>query len=464
MSSPAVPVSRWLWAAALAVCGLKLAWAANTGLLADEAYYWVWSQHLALGYYDHPPGIAYLIAVTTLLSSSELWVRLGPVLAGLVGWAALVPWSEDRSLFTLLWFGTPILCGLTLFATPDALLIGAWAVALAGALSGGRGWWVAGLAVGVAGLAKLTGLLLWPLLWLAAHPDERSSPSFRGGVALSVLLWAPNLWWSASHGWVSHGFQLQHGLVADVAPGWLGLLDFAGGQLAVGAGLTSVAGLWWWLRLDRGDALVRMAWVTSLPMFALFAFASTRAHGEANWTAPAFVGVALALSTTEPRSALGRLTRTGAWVGAAATVIVALQAFTPILHLPTDPAIRLTEGRVLARSVAAFSMRYGRPPSGELPDDLRTVLTERHQDAALIHYYSGIPAVVWPGCGRPSQYSLWPTPPLHEPLFLRPARHGPLTCVEPELFASGVHRVLRDPDSAGRRVGPWDLIDVNEVK
>ena len=30
-------------------------------LSADEAYYWLWSKHLAAGYFDHPPMIAWLI-------------------------------------------------------------------------------------------------------------------------------------------------------------------------------------------------------------------------------------------------------------------------------------------------------------------------------------------------------------------------------------------------------------------
>ena len=36
-------------------------------LSADEAYYWLWSRHLAAGYYDHPPAIAFVIRAGTLL-------------------------------------------------------------------------------------------------------------------------------------------------------------------------------------------------------------------------------------------------------------------------------------------------------------------------------------------------------------------------------------------------------------
>ena len=45
-------------------------------LSADEAYYWLWSKHLAAGYYDHPPAIAFLIrAGVTLFGDTSFGVR-----------------------------------------------------------------------------------------------------------------------------------------------------------------------------------------------------------------------------------------------------------------------------------------------------------------------------------------------------------------------------------------------------
>ena len=40
---------------------LALAQSASTELIADEAYYWVYSQFPAWGYFDHPPMIAFLV-------------------------------------------------------------------------------------------------------------------------------------------------------------------------------------------------------------------------------------------------------------------------------------------------------------------------------------------------------------------------------------------------------------------
>ena len=48
---------------------VRIVAAATTPLTEDEAYYRLWSQHLAFGYYDHPPMIAW-------------WIWLGRHLAG----------------------------------------------------------------------------------------------------------------------------------------------------------------------------------------------------------------------------------------------------------------------------------------------------------------------------------------------------------------------------------------------
>ncbi|HZQ39979.1 MAG TPA: glycosyltransferase family 39 protein, partial [Rhizomicrobium sp.] len=73
-----------LWAVAGLIV-LRLVMAALLPLSADEAYYWLWSRHLAAGYYDHPPAIALVIRFgTLLLGDSELGVRLGGVLLSIL--------------------------------------------------------------------------------------------------------------------------------------------------------------------------------------------------------------------------------------------------------------------------------------------------------------------------------------------------------------------------------------------
>jgi len=56
--------------------------ATRAPLIDDEAYYWLWAHRLDWSYLDHPPLIAYLIALTIRVGDSELWVRASPLLLG----------------------------------------------------------------------------------------------------------------------------------------------------------------------------------------------------------------------------------------------------------------------------------------------------------------------------------------------------------------------------------------------
>lgn len=44
-------------------------------VLEDEAYYWVWSQEMAFGYFDHPPLVALWIKISSFFFDGEMGVR-----------------------------------------------------------------------------------------------------------------------------------------------------------------------------------------------------------------------------------------------------------------------------------------------------------------------------------------------------------------------------------------------------
>src|SRR5215469_14923868 len=69
----------------LAVLILRLIVAGLTHLTEDEAYYRLWSMAPALGYYDHPPMIAWWIWLgRRLAGDTPLGIRLLPIVAGVV--------------------------------------------------------------------------------------------------------------------------------------------------------------------------------------------------------------------------------------------------------------------------------------------------------------------------------------------------------------------------------------------
>ncbi|MEM6931183.1 MAG: hypothetical protein AAF602_29905, partial [Myxococcota bacterium] len=80
------------------------------------------------------------------------------------------------------------------------------------------------------------------------------------------------------------------------------------------------------------------------------------------------------------------------------------------------------------------------------------------QEAALVHFHTGIPAVVLPGCGRRSQYDLWPPRDGRpEGWFVRPARSGVPRCAGAHFGQVVEVQGISDIDAYGREVGPWDL-------
>ena len=81
---------------------INLLQAYATELIYDEAYYWYYSQNLSWGYFDHPPMVAWMIALGYSLFHNEMGVRLVSCLMG-TGTALLI-WSlvrhPDKKMFT----------------------------------------------------------------------------------------------------------------------------------------------------------------------------------------------------------------------------------------------------------------------------------------------------------------------------------------------------------------------------
>lgn len=442
-------------AAILALAAVRLAIAADLGLLADEALYWVWSLRPALGYFDQPPLIAWSLAATgAVLGDSPAALRLVPILCGAAIPLVLAPFGGDRFRFALWVTAVPILFALTQVATPDAWLLAAWAGALACACRGGR-WWVgAGLCAGLAFLAKYTGAAVLPLAILAADADERRTRWPWIGLLLAMTLAAPNLFWNAQNEWITFRFQWHEGVAHPRAPGLAGLVLQPLGQLAVAGGIAGIAGYLWAISAPRRalGRVERMAWATSAPLLLGFALAAIGGPPDAHWPAPAWIGLGLGLS--HDRGRLGRLAEVGAWLAVALDLVALAHLRSPILALPADPTAGFAEGPLLAEPIGAWA----RPALGEPDREPVAIYTERYQEAALIHYYARIPAVVLEGCGRSTQYDLWPrSDPAPTAIFVRPETGGPPDCLAGRWDrVDGPHRI-DGVDAAGRRVRRWQV-------
>src|SRR6202048_3896878 len=226
----------------LALVAVRLVAAAWTPITFDEAYYWMWSKSLAGGYYDHPPMVAFVIRLGTMIAGdTELGVRLISILLALpMSWAvyrtAAILFGGQRVAATaaILLNVTLMAAVGTLIVTPDAPLLVASSFVLfflAKVLETGRGaWWLAvGAAVGAALLSKYTALFFGPaiLIWLVAVPKLRRwliSPwPYLGGL-VSLLIFSPVILWNADHQWVSFIKQIGRARIEDFRPAFIGEL------------------------------------------------------------------------------------------------------------------------------------------------------------------------------------------------------------------------------------------------
>ena len=424
------------------ICVLRLVTASQLGLAADEAYYWTWSQDLAWGYFDHPPAIALLIRTSVeLFGQSEVGVRaLGLLLQSGILLAFVLQFERDTE-------GDPwLLTGLLvmplfflggILATPDVPLLLAWLVGLM-ALQRER-WLLFGLACGLAILSKLTGVLLWPVAFLA-FPQHRLAILKAGGVAALVLI--PFIAWQAQNEWISIVFQLDHGFGSRTY-GFAGLLEGLAGQAAVVGPFLFVAGCIWAFRERKSRGV--MWWSFIVPLGA-FVASGIGARPEANWMAPAWLGASWGLAESVGR--LRRLSWVGALSGGVISLLVLGHALFSFWSLPKDPVDRLRMGPLLAEKIADW---------GE-----ESVVCERYQEASWLAFYANLETTTLPNFSRDDQFDLWERPPLGEGLYLRPAARRPL---EAEVHWSKIWDDTRFHLSHnGRKIGAWQVYRTSEAR
>src|SRR5208283_701834 len=294
----------------LAVVGFRFWFATHIGLVGDEAYYWLWSKHLAASYRDKGPAIAWTIALgTRMFGDTVFGIRFFAVLlSGAVGWLIFMLARRLYDEHTALWcllvaLVMPILAVGSILMTIDSLSVFFWSLAVLifwNALQNGRTitWFWLGLAIGAGFLAKFTNgvqliCIAFFLLWSKEHRPFLFSRKTVVMVAAFCLASTPILWWNMQTGWI-HAMALhsRSGVTNSFHIRPSQLLRFIGEQfgvmsplLTVGIVVATVA-----LLLKRGgDLRTRFLLSQFLPIYGLFLFFSLNSAGHANWTVPALV-------------------------------------------------------------------------------------------------------------------------------------------------------------------------------
>lgn len=408
-------------------------------LVGDEAYYWLWTQHPDWSYFSKGPGVAWAITLgTTLFGNNELGVRFVSVMLGAgTGWMLFL-WG--RSVFderTGFWavvcasFSPLFLIGSFLM-TIDPLSVFFW---------GAAGWFcwkglgkasvangaLIGLMIGLGALAKYTNLIqiaciLAFALWEPTERKRLLSAKYAMLLLVSLACLLPIVIWNANHEWITVT-HLQHRGDLD-KPFSINLYELAEFLLSQAVVLNPLlllillAGILFARPLGWNDTGRRFLLSQVLPLFILYSLLSLNKAGQANWTAPAFLGVIVLVARYgillhERCGAVGKWSVRAA-LGVCVFLIVCVHALPliPPEAFPRDPMRRLRGWKATAEKVEAIQKEQNASFIISQNRELTSLLSFYHpqQQRCYIPSHNGIlnQFSFWPGYeGRTGQNALY---------------------------------------------------------
>ena len=434
-------------------------------LVEDEAHYWEWSRHLDWSYYSKGPGVAWVIyASTGILGNTELAVRLPALIASAIGSIAImrtaqIAYGDHLTSFVaaLLWLCVPGLAIAGFVMTIDAPYTACWACATYFAAKAlihyhPRAWIGFGLMIALGFIFKYTILLLVPgvlLAGLLVKPyrfNTTQTKWFFAGLLVSLLGLVPVLIWNANHDWATIRHLLGHlgvkgGDTQNTAAAkdpWtiLWMLEYLLLQIAIGAAVLLLAIFAIPNSRKHADSPAQSAtkalWLMALPIFAFYFVVSLITQTEGNWALAGFVSIIppAAWAVIDGVKRNDHPVRF-AW-GASIFIGIASLAFFPSAIWASKRAI---VGQYIPVS-RMTGMREHAVDAQRVIDEIRDqtgqepiIMAEHYGRASQLAFYlDGHPTTYCISAlvgGRKTQYDLWESTDLTNPLTLEPLQGRP---------------------------------------
>ncbi len=367
----------WLAGALLALLAFRFWFAAALPMTGDEAYFVLWGERPAGGYYDHPPMVGWWLVALLQLGRAEWWLRLPALLLPFVlawgAWFMLRAQGEARARYAaLLVLLQPVDVWNVLITTDTPVILFSFLSVLAyvtGARRASSGWHVAaGLLLTAAFLGKYFAALLGFAYFahvVFARRDRGRWAQFAALTAAALLGPVYNLWWNSGHCWVNvlfNFFNRHEGAGFQWQNPPLYLLSLA--YLATPWVLWSL----WCERRNLREAITASAtlrtavWLSAVPLGLFLLMAFGRSVGL-HWLLAFMPLIAVLAAGALPATTLQRLVR---WSAAFALLHVLVAVVT--LSLPVEtwrkagfyPGIVLTlRGDELAQALQEPLARCG---------------------------------------------------------------------------------------------------------
>lgn len=406
-------------------------------LAPDEAQYWLWSQYLDWSYYSKGPLVAWLIGLSSaIFGDTVLGVKFFAIVGtSLISWLSFTlvrDWRGDKAGFYALALlnATPLLGVGGLLMVPDVPVTLLWLLALwlltkqEVLFNAWKRFIGIGVAIGIAGLAKYTAGLFYPLVGLYLIVNKKrqlwlKKPHIYISGIISLVCLAPIFYWNLTHDFV--GFKHVLGQVGGEGDtNWLDTFgNFIGGQAAMSGGFVFFFLLAYWVTFlwQETEEKGKIFWWFSAPLFVFFCLKAFGAKVQPNWPVLSIVVGFIGLS--------GWIVVQRAWVQKAFVVALCISALVTVIghdtHMIRYLGVNLTAKKDPLKPALGWH-GLGEQISEkiqEMPTDT-VILTTRYQTASEFAFYvknknGERPEVLYvnPGYRRQNQFDYWPWPALH---------------------------------------------------
>ncbi|MCK9205747.1 MAG: glycosyltransferase family 39 protein [Salinivirgaceae bacterium] len=293
---------------------VRLAFLPFMGMMPQDAYYYFYSEHLSLSYFDHPPMVAYMLYLFSLIFGKTVFavkfadfiITLGTQLAFFTLSSKII--RSDRKYITwVLLSSTMLISSLSVVTTPDVPLLFFWTLSLLtlyiAIFEKKRWFWIwAGICMGLAFDSKYTALALPGGLFLFLIFSKR----YRYHLAtifpylaaiLMILFTYPVIRWNIDNHFASFAFQSSERAETISGITIENFLGLVGTQFFLLLPIVFI-GLWWVMFRYFGRIFKKPNQVNPeiwflisffVPMFIGFYMLSFFLWVKLNWLMPTYI-------------------------------------------------------------------------------------------------------------------------------------------------------------------------------
>ncbi|MBN1198431.1 MAG: glycosyltransferase family 39 protein [Bacteroidales bacterium] len=359
--------------------------ASLSGLMDDEALFWMYGEHLTWGFYEHPPMVAFLIKSGYSLLHNAAGVRILFVLTSTLTVFLIARISNTKNwlLFAALLFSTLIANAGGFLAAPDGPLLlftALFFLFYQRFLEKENVAWALLLGLAMAGLiySKYNGILVI-IFTMLSNFKLLTRKRFYLAIVTGVILFLPHILWQFYYDFPTIRYHLvdrnihEHDFLAYFG-------EYIIGQLGIYGPLMAIFFFWMTFSFKTESPFDRSLKFTAIGILLFFLLYSFRGRIEPNWTLPAFIPMmVLTIRSLANRKRLLRIVYPLAAISIVLIFAFRIYIIHDFLHLPRK-LVNLTEFQREGEWADTIAKKAGDHP---------VLFLNSYQNASKYIYYTG---------------------------------------------------------------------------